>query len=147
MKTRSTSSAPSRRKCDAFSLLEVMIAIGIFFMGAFAVLGLVSSSLENARRLQRPIVDAGPVAGELSLTNQLVEGTFSGNLSEFLGKPYQDYAWTYVIEESQTNKLFKVDIILQDDAHGRAVVSKLTFLLFRPQSPAGSLDGATIGRR
>jgi type II secretory pathway pseudopilin PulG len=139
--------APSKRKQQAFSLLEVMIAIGIFFMGVFAILGLVSSSLENARRLQRPIVDAGPVASQLSLTNQLVEDTYSGNLSEFLGKPYQNYQWTYVIEEAQTNKLFKVDIILQDDTRGRAVVSKLTLLLFRPQSPAGSLDGATMGRR
>jgi hypothetical protein len=147
MKTRRTSGAPSKPQPSAFTLLEVMIAIGIFFMGAFAVLGLVSSSLENARRLQRPMVDAGPVASELSLTNQLVEGTYTGNLSEFLGKPYQDYQWTYVIEESQTNKLFQVDVILKDDAHGRAVVSKLSFLLFRPQSPAGMLDGATIGRR
>jgi hypothetical protein len=147
MNARLPSDASPERKRQAFSLLEVMIAIGIFFMGVFAILGLVSSSLENARRLQRPIVDAGPVASQLSLTNQLVEDTYSGNLSEFLGKPYQNYQWTYVIEEAQTNKLFKVDIILQDDARGRAVVSKLTLLLFRPQSPAGSLDGATMGRR
>jgi type II secretory pathway pseudopilin PulG len=147
MNTRLPSGASSKRKHHAFSLLEVMIAIGIFFMGAFAVLGLVSSSLENARRLQRPMVDAGSVASELSLTNQLVEETVSGNLSEFLGKAYQDYQWTYVIEEAQTNKLFKVDIILQDNARGRAVVSRITLLLYRPQSPAGSLDGATVGRR
>jgi hypothetical protein len=93
------------------------------------------------------MVDAGSVASELSLTNQLVEETVSGNLSEFLGKAYQDYQWTYVIEEAQTNKLFKVDIILQDNARGRAVVSRITLLLYRPQSPAGSLDGATVGRR
>jgi len=62
------------REQRAFSLLEVMIAIGIFFMAAFAILGLVSSSLEYARRLQRPMVEAGAVAGELSLTNKLVEG-------------------------------------------------------------------------
>jgi hypothetical protein len=147
MKIPLKTSMPDRRGQRAFSLLEVMIAIGIFFMGVFAILGLVSSTLGNARRLERPIVDAGPVASELSLTNQLIEGTLSGNLSEFLGKPYQDYQWTYVIEEVQTNKLFKVDIILQDDAHGRAVVSQISLLLFRPASPAGSLDGATVGRR
>ena len=62
------------REQRAFSLLEVMIAIGIFFMAVFAILGLVSSSLENARRLQRPIVDASPVAGYLLQTNKLVEG-------------------------------------------------------------------------
>ncbi|HTY87718.1 MAG TPA: hypothetical protein VMB80_09665 [Candidatus Acidoferrum sp.] len=146
MKTRFTTSArgvPDRR---AFSLLEVMVAIGIFFMGTFAILGLVSTSLGNARRLQRPIVDAGLVASELVLTNKLVEGVYTGNLGEFLGKSCQDYSFTYAVEETQTNKLFKVDIILQDDARGHAVVSKLSLLLFRPQSPAGSLDGATTRR-
>lgn len=134
------------REQRAFSLLEVMIAIGVFFMAVFAILGLVSSSLENMRRLQRPIVDAGLVASELSLTNQLTEGTASGDLGEFLGKSYQDYMWTYAIQEVQTNKLFQVDFILQDDSHGRAVVSKMSILLFRPQSPGGSLDGATTRR-
>ena len=134
------------REQRAFSLLEVMIAIGVFFMAVFAILGLVSSSLENVRRLQRPIVDAGLVASELSLTNQLTEGTASGDLGEFLGKSYQDYTWTYAVQEVQTNKLFQVDFILQDDSHGRAVVSKMSILLFRPQSPGGSLDGATTRR-
>ena len=31
-----------KRGCRAFSLLEVMIAIGIFFMAVFAILSLVS---------------------------------------------------------------------------------------------------------
>ena len=56
----------------AFSLLEVMIAIAIFFVASFAILGLISSSLNNVRRLQRPTVDASPVlarfaAGEFAL--------------------------------------------------------------------------------
>ncbi len=140
MKARLKTGRPGRRRQRAFSLLEVMVAIGIFFMGTFAILGLVSSSLGNARRLQRPIVDAGLVASELSLTNKLVEGVYSGDLSEFLGKSCQGYTYTYAVEEVQTNRLFKVDIILQDDARGRAVVSKLSLLLFRPQSPPGSLD-------
>jgi hypothetical protein len=55
----------------AFSLLEVMIAIAILFVGTFAILGLISSSLANARRLQRPLVDASALVGQLSLTNQL----------------------------------------------------------------------------
>jgi len=146
MKTRMQVDASGGPNDQAFSLLEVMVAIVIFFMGTFAILGLVSTSLGNARRLQRPIVDAGLVASELVLTNKLTEGIYTGNLSEFLGKSAQDYSFTYVVEEAQTNKLFKVDIILQDDAHGRAVVSKVSLLLFRPQSAAGSLDGATTKR-
>ena len=42
----------NRAQRRAFSLMEVMIAIGIFFMCIFVVLSLVSSSLQNARRLQ-----------------------------------------------------------------------------------------------
>jgi hypothetical protein len=146
MKTEFNTGPRRGRELQAFSLLEVMVAIGIFFMAVFAILGLVSSSLANVRRMQRPIVDAGLVAGELSLTNQLIEGTASGDLGEFLGKSYQDYTWTYAVQETQSNKLFQVDIILQDDSRGRAVVSKMSILLFRPQSPAGSLDGATTKR-
>jgi len=137
-----------RRACDrrAFSLLEVMIAVGIFFVGVFAILGLVSSSLENARRLRRPIVDASAVAAELSLTNQLVEGMQSGDLSDFLGKEYQGYKWTYAVSEVQSNKLFQVDFIVQSPDAGSPVVSKMSTLFYRPHSPAGSLDGATTAK-
>jgi hypothetical protein len=142
MKTEFNIGARCGRGPQAFSLLEVMVAIGIFFMAVFSILGLVSGSLANARRLQRPTVDAGVLAGELSLTNKLTEGIVSGDLSEFLGKAYQGYTWTYAVQEARSNKLFQVDFIVQDDSHGRAVVSKMSILLFRPQSPAGSMDGA-----
>ena len=141
MKTAIPTGAAGGRGPQAFSLLEVMVAIGIFFMGVFAIIGLVSSSLENARRFQHPIVDASVVASEVSLTNKLVVGIYSGDLSEFLGKSGQGYTYTYSVDEEQSNKLFKVSIVLQDDIHGRAVVSKTTLLLFRPQSPPGPLDG------
>jgi type II secretion system protein I len=134
------------REQRAFSLLEVMIAIGIFFMAVFAILGLVSNSLESARRLRRPMMDASAVAGELSLTNQLVEGMESGDLSDFLGKEYQGYKWTYAISEVQSNKLFQVDFVVQSPDAGKPVISKMSTLFYRPQSPAGSLDGATIAR-
>ena len=126
----------------AFSLLEVMIAIGIFFMSTFVILSLVSSSLQNARRLQRPMVDAAMIASELSLTNQLVEVRQSGDF----GKMYPGYSWTADINEVQSNKLFQVDYVVRNDAN-RQVVQTMSVLFFRPQSPAGSLDGATIGKR
>jgi hypothetical protein len=125
----------------AFSLLEVMIAIAIFFMAVFAILGLVSSSLESARRLRRPDVNASAVAGVLSLTNQFTEGLESGDMSDFLGKSYQGCKWTYAVQEVQSNKLFQVDLIVQGDSRGQPVVSKMSVLFFRPQSQAGSLDG------
>jgi len=121
----------------AFSLMEVMIAIAIFFMSTFVILSLVSSSLENARRLQRPMVDAAMIASELSLTNQLVEESQSGDF----GDAYPGYTWTADINEVMTNKLFQVDYQVFNDR--KALVQKMSVLFFRPQSPAGSLDGAT----
>jgi Tfp pilus assembly protein PilV len=139
MKTKIKAGAGGQR---AFSLLEVMIAIGIFFMCVFVILALVSSVLQNARRLQRPMVDAGMIASELSATNQLVEAKQSGDF----GKAYPGYTWTANITETQTNKLFQVDYVVQADDREKTVVQKMSILLFRPQSPAGSLDGGTVAR-
>jgi Tfp pilus assembly protein PilV len=138
--------AKTRPLCRAFTLLEVMFAVIIFFTGSFAILALVSQSIDNARRLQRPTVDAGLLASELSLTNQLVEGTESGNLGELLGDAYNGYTWTRQITEVQSNKLFQADFILQGGGPGKPVVSEMKVLFFRPQSPAGSLEGATVAQ-
>jgi len=140
MKTRTDR---PRTACRAFTLLEVMFAMVAFCTATFVILALVSNSLANARRLQRPMVDAGVLAAELSQTNQLIEGVKSGDLGDSLGNAYQGYTWTRDVEEVQTNKLFQVDFIVQSDSVDKPVVSKMSILLFRPNSPAGSLDGAT----
>jgi hypothetical protein len=131
------------RAHHAFTLLEVMFAVAAFFVASFAILALISTSLGSAHELQQPMVDAGELAGQLSQTNSLVEGEESGDLSELLGKEYQDYTWTRDIREVQSNKLFQVDFVVQHDSGNKPVVSKMSILLFRPASPAGSLDGAT----
>lgn len=127
----------------AFSLLEVMIAIGIFFLAVFAILSLVSQSLANARRLQRPLVDAGPVLATYAATNILVEGTYSGGMEEILGKPYRDYNYTVDIREVATNKLFSVECVIQERG-SREILSDLTTVFYRPESPAGSMDGGNF---
>ena len=127
----------------AFSLLEVMIAIAIFFVAAFAILGLVSSSLANVRRLQRPSVDASPVLARYAATNILIEGVYTGNLGdpELLGKEYRDYTWTAEIIEIGSNHLYSVECAIQS-AYGRHdIISDMSTVLYRPQSPPGSLDG------
>jgi len=135
---------PNRRR--AFSLLEVMIAIGIFFLAVFAILSLVSSSLANARRLQRPQVDASPVLATYAATNLLVEGTYSGAMSDVLGDAYRDYYWIAEIREVATNKLFSVECAVQVRGN-REIISDLTTVLYRPLSPAGSLDGGNFIRK
>jgi hypothetical protein len=143
---RSQTAATMKSGHGAFTLIEVMFAVVIFFTASFSILALVSQSIDNARRLQRPTVDAGLVASELSLTNQLVEGTESGDLGELLGDSYSGYAWTCDITEVQSNKLFQADIILQSKTIGKPVVSAMKVLFYRPQSPEGSLDGATVAK-
>ena len=146
MKTGAKLPQAAQRR-GAFSLLEVMIAIMIFCMAAFTILCLVSSSLENTRRLQRPLVDAGVMASEYSLTNRLVEGSDSGDLADSLGDAYKGYTWSSNIQEVQSNKLFQVDLVLQSPDSGKPIVSKISILLYRPQSVAGSLDGATVAKK
>lgn len=116
-----------------------MIAVVMFCMASFAILGLVSQSIDNARRLQRPQVNAGMVAAQLSITNKLVEGTYWGDLGDLLGDNYKGYTWAYDIQEEQTNKLFSAVIVVQRNGAGDPV-SKMKVLFYRPESPAGSLD-------
>jgi Tfp pilus assembly protein PilV len=137
MKTKADKRAARR----AFSLMEVMIAIAIFFMCIFAILSLVSDLLRNARRLERPMVDAAMLASELSLTNQIVETSQSGDF----GKLYPSYTWTADINEVMTNRLFQVDYVVER-SDTREIVQKMSVQFYRPQSPAGSLDGATVAK-
>ena len=120
----------SPRSETAFSLLEVMIACGIFFMAIFAILAMVSGVLRNARGLRRIELDAGMVAALVSNTNKLYEGSQSGDL----GNMYQDYSWDTDRYEAGTNGLWQVDIVvLRRGLQKPADV--MSVWLYRPESP------------
>lgn len=140
MKTPSSRTPASHR---AFTLIEVMFAVAAFCIAMFSIMALISNTLADARRLERPMVDPGVVAAWLSQTN-LVEGTYNVNLGDLLGDAYDNYNCTYNIQEVRTDKLFQVDFVVKNDqveAGQNPVVSKMSILLFSPKSPAGSLDG------
>jgi hypothetical protein len=137
---------PIRSRRRAFTLLEVMIAVGIFFMATFAILGLISTSLGNARRLQKPLVDASVLASQLCLTNKLVEGTVTGNLGNVLGKDYREYNYIIDTTEVQTNHLYEVDFVIEN-AGNRQVLSQVNTLMYRPASDPGSMDGGNFIKR
>jgi hypothetical protein len=127
---------PSRsRRTTAFTLLEVMIACGIFFIAVFAILALVSSSLRNARLLRHIEVDAGMVAAQLSKTNKLTEGVMSGDF----GDTYHDYSWETVTQEAATNGLFQVDIVVRKRGLQNPV-DTMSVLVFSPESASGPLN-------
>ena len=113
-----------------FSLAEVMVAVGIFFMAIFAILSLVSGSLKNVRRLRRLHVDAGMVAAQLLIrTNRFSEGSESGDF----GDVYPDYHWQYECSQVETNGLMQFDILVFRRG-ARDPVDSASILIYSPDS-------------
>jgi hypothetical protein len=110
-----------------------MIAMGIFFMATFAILGLVSNTLRNARALHQDSVDPAMLAAQLSITNKLGEGSDSGDFGDL----YPDYAWTREIYEVGSNGLFQVDFTVRHRYGRNKSETHLSVLFFRPESQTG----------
>ncbi len=128
MKIRSQSD----RSSIAFTLLEVMIACGIFFMATFAILALVSSTLRNARGLQRGEVDAGMAAAQAYQTLRTNRDE-SGSISGDFGDTYPDYSWEAAWEPWMTNGLLSVEIIVNRRGLQRPV-DRLTIWVYSPNA-------------
>ena len=135
----------SRESATAFTLLEVMIATAIFFICVFAILALVSTSLRNARVLQQHTVEPGMLAGMTALTNRLMEGSETGDFEDIAPGSFPGYSWTRYIEQVASNGLFRVDLMVSHDINGKPVESKMSVLLYRPESPPGSAFGGMGG--
>lgn len=119
----------------AFTLLEVMIACGIFFMATFAILALVAGTLRNARALQRGDVDAGMAAAQivqLLKTNRQAEISGSGDF----GETYRDYSYEFQSGEYQTNGLLAVDIVVNRRGLQKPV-DTLRIWIYAPDAKAG----------
>lgn len=121
----------------AFTLLEVMVAVAIFFAALFAILDLTSRNLRAARSLKPVKIDLTALAGELSLTNRLIEGTEYGDF----GKVYPDHSWMREIVEVSSNGLFQVTFAIYGVNGKNVAETKSTILLYRPLSPPGSASG------
>jgi hypothetical protein len=122
----------SRHSFQAFTLLEVMIALALFFTAVFAILGVVSQGLGAARSLQIEVPDASSLAAELLLADRLEEGWEEGDYGDL----HPDYLWRREIVEVGTNGLFRVDFIVSGVREGRLVESRSSMLLWRPGSSA-----------
>lgn len=114
----------------AFTLLEVLIAMGIFAMAIFALLDLVNQNLRAARLLQPHSVDPTLVIQDLMLTNRLEEGSSSGDF----GKSHPGYTWTRDIVLVSTNGLFEVDVAVFRNGGGENGMTTMSLLMFRPGS-------------
>ncbi|MBL9139483.1 MAG: hypothetical protein JNK85_26675 [Verrucomicrobiales bacterium] len=113
----------------AFTLIEVALAMGLLFAMTFVLLQVTSTNLKIAKLLQRTTVDASSLAAELSLTNQLTEGTEAGDFGEL----YPDHEWRREIALVGTNGLFSVRFEVFN-ARDRKPESELVILLYRPDS-------------
>ena len=121
---------------NAFTLIEVMIALGIFFMAVFTILALVSTILRNARGLQRPQVDAGLAAARYVNTNRFPEGTVSGELGDSLS----EYSYEIDTEEFATNGLMQAEIVLSRRG-SRQPPDTLSILVFDPNYQSTPFSG------
>ena len=125
----------------AFTLIEVMIACGIFFMATFAILALVSQTLRNARSLQRGEVDVGMAAAQVYQTlktNRMESGSMTGDF----GKTYDEFsweaAWDVDFDGGATNSLLKVNIVVNRRGN-RTPVDMTTIWVFAPDARSGGL--------
>jgi Tfp pilus assembly protein PilV len=118
------------RSRAAFTLLEVMIAMAIFFMAIFAILGLVAQNLQVARGLSMGEVDFSTVAAELALTNRLDEGTTTGDFGDY----YPGATWTANVSLYSSNGLYQADILVEWPQNGLTKEQHTSILLYRPDS-------------
>lgn len=130
----------ARHPGTAFTLLEVMIAVAIFFVAVFAILELVSQNLRYVQNLQKPQVDIASLAVELSLTNSLEPGIVNGDF----GDVYSNASWSREVYEAGTNGLFGAHFVVTEDNGSTRARTELTILLYRPNSEG--LQNRDLGR-
>lgn len=119
----------------AFTLLEVMIAVGVLFMCLFAVLALLSNSLATARKLQQHRdIDLSTVAGKayvlLINTNRGGEGPFDMDLEDI----YPGAKFEGDRQRAGSNGLFQVHF---DVSRNQKIEVSGDFYIYRPDWQVG----------
>jgi hypothetical protein len=131
----------------AFTLLEVMIACGIFFMATFAILALVAGTLRNARALQRGDVDAGMAAAQIYQTlktNRQENGSMSGDFGETYRDCSWEASWDIDWDAGITNNLLRVEIVVNRRGLHKPL-DHMTMWVYAPDARP-SLGGPTLRR-
>jgi Tfp pilus assembly protein PilV len=122
----------------AFTLLEVMIAVGVLFMCLFAVLALLSNSLASARKLQQHRdIDTSSIAGliyvQLVNTNSVTEGPVDVNLDEM----YPGSSCRADLTQIASNGLCQVDFLVE---RNQKLEAQSHFLIFLPNMKNGGIS-------
>lgn len=136
------------RSASAFTIMEVMIAMALFFMATFAILNLVTQNLRLARGLGMGDIDISTVAAEIALTNMLAEGTLSGDF----GDQYPGASWHADVHMVSTNAntlqsrrsqrgLFEVNITIDWPRNGLVRQKRASILLYRDGAMPDAAEG------
>lgn len=133
----------------AFTLLEVIIAMAIFFVAMFSVMQLMSRGLGMAKALQQDTPSPAMIAAELSqmaTTNRLDDGgSYSGDFEFLAPDIYPDFKWAAQTYQFASNGLFKADIVVTGLRNGRPFERSISVLLFSPRSSvAGGMPGMNL---
>ena len=102
----------------AFTILEVMIALAIFFGCVFGILALVFQSLRQARSLRPVNIDARSAIAMLSLTNRLEAGPIPMEIVTRFQEENPGLRISGEISEFDTNGLFLVDFYVEGATGG-----------------------------
>ena len=129
----SHSGTVSRR---AFSLLEVMIAIGIFFSAVFVILQVTSQQLRIARSIQTLDVDTSSLPSLIVMTNLLEAGRLPQEIKAVFEESHPGYTCDGMIYEFATNGLYKVDYAIYWERGGRIQEARNSMLMWRPNANA-----------
>ena len=127
----------------SFSLLEVVIAVAIFFTAIFAIMQLVSSNLSLVRSLQAKRPDLGTLAGKCLMATNWVEGREAPFDEDFgfndggYGALYPEAGWErdwmlVATNVALTNGLYRADIKLTETLAQQEAVSIMSVLMYRP---------------
>lgn len=119
------------RRRSGFSLLEVMLAVGIFFMVAFTVLALVSRCLRQAAALEQVRTPMGSLAAQVMATNELSEGYETGDFSDM----FPDHDWTKDVV-LLTNGYYEVHLTVSRKGQSEPE-TELSLRRFEPRNNAG----------
>ncbi len=147
----------------AFTLAEVLIAVGIFVVAIFAILQLVNQGLELVRVMQQQRPDMGALAAKTLVELPEPDGTLATGLTEPLDEDfggngggeftlYPDARWQRdIMSLDATNGLYQATITIEEQVGGGENTEyQLRFLMFRPdlaELEMGGAQGAGLGGR
>ncbi len=126
----------------SFTLIEIVVAMALFFAAGFALLNLIGTNLRILRSLYVPHPDMGSVATELTLALQTNRDVSALNLSGDFGEVFPGATWSAQLTVLATNSgvwgkraggLYQVNLSLQWKGAKTVQNQESTFWIYLPR--------------